>query len=96
MRDPRIGATEPERRPYYTAEQAAKAVAEKTWWEPIHVERVGPLFDDRSLGQRRRDDLLAAVTAFIDEVDRSDFKDAAGRMLIANERLAELRVLTLS
>jgi hypothetical protein len=95
LRDPRIGSTAPERRPYLSIEEAEKAVAAKLAKGGLHAERVGPFFDGRSQEQRQRDDLLAAVIAFIGQADRADFKDGRGQELTANKRFQELRVLTL-
>jgi hypothetical protein len=95
LRDPRTRGTVPARRPYLTVEEADKRVAEMTYWEPFHVKRVGPFLDERSLEQRRRDDLLATVTAFIKEVDQSDFRDESGQELRVNRQLMALRMMTL-
>jgi hypothetical protein len=95
LRDPRVGGTEPGRRPYYTVEEADRRVAEMSHYEPFHVRRLGPFFDERSMEQRRRDDLLATVTAFIKEADQGDFRDDSGQKLSANALFMALRMMTL-
>ena len=84
--------TYPARRPYFTVEEAHRAVARESAGG-VYAWPVGPIYDDRTPDQRRRDDLLAAVKAFIDQVDRSDFTDEHGHRLAGDRRVMELREL---